>query len=102
MLLYYVPQSVIFHEAGFSLKQQAGKEGKVSPIAHYLNTRNQLFILRLYSKGLFLPTAWAFQSLKLISYVFYFIARGRFEKMRSVLRGWTHGLTTPLLTNNTE
>ncbi len=99
--LIYVPDSIIYHEAGMSTKAKLkGKEGYVSPLVHYLNIRNQFFILRLYSKGVYFPSAWAFQCFKVFAHLIYFAVRGRVEKFKSVLTGVMHGLVKPLKQQN--
>ncbi|KYG82598.1 glycosyltransferase family 2 protein [Roseivirga echinicomitans] len=91
--LKVAPESVIFHLSMASLKSDTKqKEGFLSPFMHYLHARNHLFLVRKH-KDYFNPVgAWGYQFFKLAGYSAYFIFRGRFNKLRSALKGFKDGL----------
>lgn len=95
--LVYEPSAVIYHEAGVSSKaKQKGKEGFLSPYAHYLNVRNHLYLLRQYAKPIFIPSVVLGQVFKFAGYTAYFTLRGRFQKLKIVWKGFRDGLFLPL------
>lgn len=84
--------SVIYHEAGASSKKKS-KEGTLSPKVFYFHVRNQFFLVRgqggnlggmIYHLGRF--SLW----------MFYFLFRGRFQKLKGVAKGIRDGLKTKL------
>ncbi|WP_200974991.1 glycosyltransferase family 2 protein [Echinicola sp. 20G] len=95
--LAVIPHSIIYHEAGASLKSKSkGKEGRISPKVHYLATRNQLFQLR---KHVNLPKsiiAWAYQLGKFTLFAVYFLVRNRKKKLAATYSGLVDGLTLKL------
>jgi hypothetical protein len=49
--LIFHPESIIYHIAGSSNKTKLkGKEGYSSPIVHYLNSRNHIWFLKIWTK----------------------------------------------------
>src|SRR5690606_23251043 len=91
--LFVVPHSKIFHEAGSSSKRiSKEKEGILDPKVHYLNVRNQVFQLRKYATLPYGLTAWPYQLSKFFIYVGYFFIRGRWVKLKAVIRGLYEGL----------
>jgi len=92
--MFYEPMSVIYHKVGMSDKNHGPhNEGNVSPFSHYLGVKNHLFLVRRYAKGVNLLGSWFYQFVKLSGYLFYFILRGRFIKLKFVIRGIRDGLT---------
>lgn len=92
--LCYEPKAVIYHEVGMSNENRKGhNEGNVSPFTHYMVVRNHLYFVRRYAKGLSLIGAWANQFFKISGYIIYFLLRGRFKKVKAVMRGLIDGLT---------
>ncbi|MBD8488662.1 glycosyltransferase family 2 protein [Echinicola sp. CAU 1574] len=91
--LSVVPQSVIYHEAGASLKaKNMRKEGVLNPKVHYLNTRNQIFQLRNHLGFPFFLYAWPFQFMKFGMYGIYFLLRRRKNKFLALLNGIKDGV----------
>lgn len=94
LALYIVPESVIYHEVSGSTKsKKRGKEGFLSPLAHYLNIRNQLLLLKCHPDRIFIPSAWTFQILKISVYLIYFVLRLRFKKFKAAFAGLKAGLS---------
>lgn len=95
--LVYEPSAVIYHEAGVSSKtKKRTREGYVSPFAHYLNVRNHIFLLRSHARPAYLPTILLAQSVRLSGYIGYFLLRGRFKKLKAVVRACKDGIFSPL------
>ncbi len=92
--LAYHPQSIIYHVAGSSNKQKTkGEEGYINPVVHYMNLRNRIWILKKYTPLPMIPSVFLFNFLYITSFVSYFMMRGRFTKLRSVLKGIRDGLS---------
>ena len=85
------PESFIYHIGGASSKAEKGREGIVRPIVHYWNTRNSIWVLRR-NGYFFQPTCYFFVLIRTISYSCYFLLRGRFNKLKMVWLGFSHGL----------
>jgi GT2 family glycosyltransferase len=95
--LYCVPEAVVYHVAGASGKTtEKVKEGFVSPFIHYLNIRNQIYFLRKHVDVMYLPSVAIYQLLLLSAYILYFSAKGRFTKLKAVIRGVRDGLKMPI------
>lgn len=91
--LSYEPSSVIYHKAGMSSKTaEKGAEGYLNPTVHYFNARNRIWILRRYTKHLFIPSVIMYQLGYFLVVSLYFILRGRFTKLGAWLRGIKDGL----------
>jgi GT2 family glycosyltransferase len=90
--LIFHPQSVIYHIAGSSNKAKVkGKEGYSNPFVHYLNTRNHIWFLKLWTKWYHWPSTLITLFLYYLSIMFYFAFRWRIVKLKSVIRGVYHG-----------
>ncbi|WP_026946220.1 glycosyltransferase family 2 protein [Algoriphagus marincola] len=86
-----VPEAKIYHEAGGSSKK-SHSEGTLSARVFYYHVRNQFFLLRSQKAGLgFLYHLGRFKL-----WIFYFLLRGRFRKLKAVAKGIKDGLFTPL------
>jgi GT2 family glycosyltransferase len=81
----------IYHEAGASSKK-AHSEGTLSPRVFYFNVRNQFLLLR--SQGI--PAGIVYHFFRFLGWTGYFLLRGRFKKMKSVLQGIRVGLSADL------
>ncbi|MGW8122594.1 glycosyltransferase family 2 protein [Roseivirga echinicomitans] len=93
--LRVVPESTIFHLSMASLKSDTKqKEGFLSPFMHYLHVRNHLYLIRKHLDYFNPVGAWGYQFYKLLGYTAYFVFRGRFSKLKAVLKGFKEGLTT--------
>jgi GT2 family glycosyltransferase len=91
--LFYVPDSVVYHIAGFSTNtRKKGKEGFVHPFMVYMNSRNRLFVIREYSPCYFLPTIFLFHFCYFILVLTYFLLRRRFQKFKKVVEAIKDGL----------
>ncbi|MBS9523449.1 glycosyltransferase family 2 protein [Litoribacter alkaliphilus] len=87
-----VTESKIYHIASGSTKSKTKqKEGFLSPSAHYLNVRNQIFLMRQHQDLFSRYTAFPFQTAKMFAYMGYFLLRNRKEKFKSVWRGLLDG-----------
>ena len=92
--MMYEPKAKIYHIAGMSdANRDKHGEGNVSPFSIYQGVRNHLFMVRRYARGVNRIGSWAYQLAKLSGYLAYFALRGRFVKLKAVLRGISHGLT---------
>lgn len=93
--LLYEPQALIYHEVGKSNDNSVNqtKEGRLSPFVHYVTLRNHIFLVRRYKKLINPIGGWLNQFFKVATYLVYFLARGRFEKFKAVIRGVKDGLT---------
>jgi len=91
--LVVVPSSVIYHEAGAASKaKRKTKEGVLSPMVHYLNTRNQFFQVRNHVKGIQIIFAWPYQMMKITLFAIYFLIRARRKKLNAILKGFSDGV----------
>ncbi|OIR07042.1 N-acetylglucosaminyl-diphospho-decaprenol L-rhamnosyltransferase [mine drainage metagenome] len=91
--LIYHPASVVYHEAGASLKKKVKtREGYLNPYVHYLNARNKIYFLRKHTAVYYLPGVIVFSFLHSVAFIGYFVARGRFSKLNSFLKGLKDGL----------
>lgn len=92
--LMYIPDSIVYHIAGKSNKSKVkGKEGFVKPIVHYLNQRNRLWLLKRYTRFYQAPTVIVVNFIYLVVVLGYFMARGRFEKLKAVVKAIGDGLS---------
>jgi GT2 family glycosyltransferase len=95
--LYLVPDSVIYHHAGYSANTRTkGKEGYTHPYVVYLNCRNRIWITRHYTPWYFMPTAFLYLFFYFLLLIPYFSLRGRTQKAAMVLRAIKDGLVTSL------
>lgn len=91
--LVYNGNSLIYHIAGVSNKSKIkGKEGFVNPRVHYLNQRNRIWILKSYTPWYCIPTTLVFNTLYLLSILSYFTIRGRFTKLKAVIKAIKDGI----------
>lgn len=93
-LLTYVPESVIYHIAGVSNKKKVkDKEGYVNPVVHYLNQRNRIWLLKRYTSWYQAPTVLVFNFFYILMVIGYFASRGRFRKLKAMIRAVKDGLS---------
>lgn len=91
--LIYHPESIIYHIAGSSNKAKVkGKEGFSSPFVHYLNSRNHIWFLKMWTKWYQWPSTLIILFLYYLSIMFYFAFRWRINKLKSLLRGILDGM----------
>lgn len=95
--LAYHPQSVIYHIAGMSNKSQVkGKEGFVHPLVHYYNQRNRIWVLKKYTPLYAFPTVIICNFFYVSLIIGYFAMRGRFTKLKAVLKAVKDGLSNSI------
>lgn len=83
-----VPEAIVYHVAGASSNvNMSSNEGRLSPQVHFLNVRNQIWIIRKYLVGLKRLSALVYSVLRSLTILLYFVIRGRSIKSRAVLRG---------------
>lgn len=88
----------IFHEAGASSKKKHS-EGTLSPRVFYYHVRNQFFLLRSQVNGISFLFAFLYHIARFKIWMSYFLVRGRFQKLKAVLKGIMEGCTIPLKKN---
>ena len=90
--LGFVKESVIYHHGSSSSINKQNKEGNLSAKVHYFNIRNHIILLKKH-KNLFNSIGiMFFQIFKIVSYIFYFLIRLRFNKLGMVVKGLKDGL----------
>ena len=95
--LYLVPDSVIYHHAGYSSNSRTkSKEGYTHPLMVYLNSRNRIWVVRRYTPWYFLPTAIVWLTLYFLLLLPYFLLCGRMQKARMVIKAIKDGLLASL------
>ena len=91
--LIYHPKSVIYHIAGASTRTlEKGKEGFLSPVVHYYLIRNRIWFLKKYLHPVQKITAAIMVSGYLIAALTYFLLRGRFVKLNTVIKAIRDGI----------
>ncbi|NVK50401.1 MAG: glycosyltransferase family 2 protein [Cyclobacteriaceae bacterium] len=87
-----VPEAKIYHEAGASSKKKQD-EGILSPQVFYYHVRNQIFLLRSTSSNpLQALIRYAYHLSRFAIWMVYFLMRGRFKKLKAVLKGIIDGI----------
>lgn len=95
--LIYEPAAVIYHIAGMSTKSRVRSgEGYIHPLAHYYNQRNRLWILKQYTPWYCIPGVVLFNFGYLVMVLGYFTVRGRFQKLKAVVRAIKDGIFTSI------
>ena len=79
--------SYLQHYESASSKSMNKIEGNLSPYVHYLNIRNHILLLKKHSKSFNLIGVLLYQSIKILSYLIYFLIRFRFNKFKMVSKG---------------
>lgn len=92
--LYYVPKAVLYHHVSGSIAQNSVFRGRISPLQHYLQTRNRLYLLRRHAKPTALrAVALAWLVARTLPIAVLHIACGHLEKGWQIIRGVLHGMT---------
>lgn len=93
--LVFHPSAVIFHISGMSNKNKVrGKEGFVNPIVHFLNIRNRIWLLKKYTRLPYAATVTLFNFFYIITLMAYFVARFRFNKLKTAIKAVREGLVS--------
>ena len=91
--LHIENQSLVYHHEGKSwISAKKNNEGYISPMTHYLNIRNHIYIIKKFRKKFNLFLSTFFLAFKISGYVTYFLIRFRFNKLHKVLNGVRDGL----------
>ena len=91
--LYIENKSLVYHHEGKSwISAKKNNEGYISPMTHYLNIRNHIYIIKKFRKKFNLFLSTVFLTSKILGYVTYFLIRFRFNKLHRVLNGVRDGL----------
>jgi GT2 family glycosyltransferase len=90
--LDYTPAARLRHKVSASLRKQDPGQGTLSPLQHYFQTRNRLWILRRHG-GSSLRSFWLRLrfSLRVLRYAAANLLLGRPTKTRAILRGLRDG-----------
>lgn len=89
------PKAFIYHEAGASSKKKH-EEGTLSPRVFYYHVRNQFLLIRSTVSPFNKPLAFGYHLIRFGFWIGYFVIRGRFKKLKSVVKGIRDGITMPL------
>ncbi len=89
----YVPSSIIYHIAGYSVNSnKETQEGRTHPFVVYLHSRNRIFLLREFSMWYLFPTVVLFQIVYYSLLMLRFLLLRRPKKLRAVLRSILDGI----------
>jgi len=90
----YVPSSVIYHIAGYSVNSsEETQEGRTHPFVVYLHSRNRLFLLREFSSWHVVPTVVLSQIAYYTLLILRFLFLRRPKKLRAVFSAIIAGLS---------
>jgi hypothetical protein len=93
--LLYIPSSVIYHHAGYSSNTKVKtKEGYTHPFMVFLNSRNRIWLARLYTPFYYWPTTFLFLFAYFLLLIPYFLLRVRFNKAFLVIKAIKEGILT--------
>ena len=92
--LIFHPDSVVYHIAGMSYKaKKKGRNGYDNSNLHYLNFRNHLWLLRIWTKWYQWPTALITYFSYSLAVMIYFSIRFRWKKLAAVCKGIYDGFS---------
>lgn len=92
--MVFLPESKIYHISGYSQKSRVKTpEGYLSPGFHYLNIRNQIFLMRKHASWYAVPSISVAFFVKVSVFILYFLLRLRIQKARMIIKGLIDGLT---------
>jgi GT2 family glycosyltransferase len=90
----YVPSSIIYHIAGYSVNSnQETQEGRTHPFVVYLHSRNRIFLLREFFTWYTCPTVLLFQMVYYALLMLRFLLLRRPKKLNAVLRSIFDGIS---------
>ncbi len=97
----YVPSSIIYHIAGYSVNSnKETQEGRTHPFVVYLHSRNRIFLLREFSSWYVFPTVLLFQLVYYALLIMRFLFLRRPKKLSAVLKSIQDGLSNSYLSVN--
>ncbi len=92
-LLYFHPDSIIYHVAGAAnTNKEKNEEGYSNPQVYYINFRNRIWFLKKYTPFYFIPTALIYNFFYFLFFLFYFLGKKRTKKINAVLNGIKDGI----------
>jgi GT2 family glycosyltransferase len=90
--LAMVPNSIIWHKVGGSVHKSNTKEGNLNPLVHFWNWRNRIWVMKKYQSPLLLILNSLFLIPQFLFTCLYFIARGRWIKLKLTFKGFIEGI----------
>jgi GT2 family glycosyltransferase len=93
--LMYTPHAVLWHKESASMRKNtlAANTGTVSPRQYYLSTRNYIYVVRKYCTSLEIFISISYLVMRSVLWSFFFIIRGRWEKLSSLWKGIIDGVS---------
>jgi GT2 family glycosyltransferase len=92
--LRYCPSAIVYHIAGASGKTEEKRPGgTLHPIIHYYTVRNRIWLLKKYTRFIYLPGVLLVNFAYLIGLIAYFSLRLRFSKLFMVIKAVRDGLS---------
>jgi GT2 family glycosyltransferase len=90
--LALVPDSVIWHKVGGSVHTLKNKEGNLSPMVHFWNWRNRIWVMKKYQSNLWLLINGVILVPQFLLTCLYFVTRGRWNKLKLTYKGFRDGI----------
>ncbi len=91
--LKYVPNSVIWHEAGATIqKTNICNDNSTGPFQHYLIARNSMWYIRTHITGFFKFTSIVSYTIRYSYYSIGFLVKRKISKLTYMFHGIKHGL----------
>jgi GT2 family glycosyltransferase len=92
--LRYCPSAVVYHIAGASGKtEQQRPGGTLQPIIHYYTLRNRIWLLKKYTRIVYVPGVVLVNFAYIVGLIAYFSLRFRFSKLAMVIKAVRDGLS---------
>ncbi len=88
----YVPTAMLYHKVSASLKKNDPSKGQLTPMQHHLSARNQLYVIRAYSRGFARFAGMTFCILQRARYAGQNLICGRMVKVLAIILGLRQGL----------
>jgi GT2 family glycosyltransferase len=91
--LLYIPDATLVHRVSATMKKNAKGGGRCTPMQHYLQARNHLYVIRTHAEnGVQCFVAVALTLLRRIMFVMMNVCLLRMDKVKSILKGVKEGL----------
>ena len=102
--LHYVPDAVLWHRLSASVIKNTGRRGNngITPRAWFLMCRNQLWTVKLHSKGTHRLVALSTNTAIMIRNAIYWYLQGKTDESRACVKGLVIGLLKNPTRNTTE